>query len=153
MVLERIGDPMRAMRLLFICMVLVVQLFSSIIVTLSSEQILRALQTPQTLTGLISGSLSVILMVILMAGLFLPQFDHMSRYIRLVDTARNIVDHARANEPMDPRELDAYREMLKSQEWGVDGTSPTLPTRHFPRRRPPSALPAQQQQDEWPYGR
>jgi hypothetical protein len=142
---------MRAMRLLFICMVLVIQLFTSIIVTLSSEQILRALQTPQTLTGLISGSLSVILMVILMAGLFLPQFDHMSRYIRLVDTARNIVERARSNEPMDPRELDAYREMLKSQEWGVDGTSPTLPTRNGTRRRP--IVQAAQPPDEWPYGR
>jgi hypothetical protein len=139
------------MRLLFICMVLVIQMFTSIIVTLSSEQILRALQTPQTLTGLISGSLSVVLMVILMAGLFLPQFDHMSRYIRLVDTARNIVERARANEPMDPRELDAYREMLKNQEWGVDGSTPTLPTRHVPRRRP--SVQAPQPQDEWPYGR
>jgi hypothetical protein len=140
---------MRAMRLLFICMVLVVQLFSSIIVTLSSEQILRALHTPQTLTGLISGSLSVILMVILMAGLFLPQFDRMSRYIHLMDSARNIVDRVRANEALDPRELDNYRDLFKSQEWGVDGNSPTQPTKRATaaRRQAPNS------QDEWPYGR
>src|SRR5215467_3526250 len=105
---ERSGNLMRAMRLLFICMVLVVQLFSSIIVTLSSEQILQALHTPQTLTGLISGSLSVILMVILMAGLFLPQFDRMNRFIRLMDTARSIVESARTEGAMDPRQIDAY---------------------------------------------
>ncbi len=139
---------MRAMRLLFICMVLVVQLFSSIIVTLSSEQILQALHTPQTLTGLISGSLSVILMVILMAGLFLPQFDRMSRFIRLMDTARSIVETARANEAMDPRQLDAYRDLLKSQEWG-DGNSPTQPSRRTTavRRQQPN------DQEQWPYGR
>src|SRR5215813_10050119 len=119
---------MRLLRLLFICMVLVVQLFTSIIVTLSSEQILQALRTPQTLTGLISGSLSVILMVILMAGLFLPQFDRMTRFIQLMDTARAIVDAARANEAMDPRQLDAYRDLLKAQEWG-DGNVPTQPSR------------------------
>ena len=139
---------MRAMRLLFICMVLVVQLFSSIIVTLSSQQILQALHTPQTLTGLISGSLSVILMVILMAGLFLPQFDRMNRFIRLMDTARSIVDSARASEAMDPRQLDAYRDLLKAQEWG-DGNSPTQPSRRTAvvRRQQPS------DQEQWPYGR
>src|SRR5262249_61809985 len=118
---------MRLLRLLFICMVLVVQLFSSIIVTLSSEQILQALRTPQTPTGLISGSLSVILMVILMAGLFLPQFDRMSRFINLLDSARAIVEHARANEALDPRELDNYRELAKIHEWGVDGNSHNKP--------------------------
>jgi hypothetical protein len=140
---------MRVLRLLFICMVLVVQLFTSIIVTLSSEQILQALRTPQTLTGLISGSLSVILMVILMAGLFLPQFDRMSRYIQLLDSARTIVDHARANEALDPRELDNYRELAKIQDWG-GGDSPTQPTTRqaaTSRRQTPST------QDEWPYGR
>jgi hypothetical protein len=140
---------MRMLRLLFICMVLVIQLFSSIIVTLSSEQILQALHEPQTLTGLISGSLSVILMVILMAGLFLPQFDRMSRYINLLDSARKIVDHARANEALDPRELDHYRELANVQEWGVSGDSPTQPTKQTiaPRRQ------AQNTQEEWPYGR
>jgi hypothetical protein len=134
--------------LLFICMVLVVQLFSSIIVTLSSQQILQALHTPQTLTGLISGSLSVILMVILMAGLFLPQFDRMNRFIRLMDTARAIVDSARSSEGMDPRQLDAYRDLLKAQEWG-DGNSPTQPSRRTTvvKRQQPS------DQEQWPYGR
>jgi hypothetical protein len=128
-------------------MVLVVQLFSSIIVTLSSEQILQALHTPQTLTGLISGSLSVILMVILMAGLFLPQFDRMTRFIQLLDSARTIVDHARANEALDPRELDNYRELAKVKDWVGDG--PTQPTKQTiaSRRQAPST------QDEWPYGR
>src|SRR5215471_5540430 len=130
---------MRAMRLLFICMVLVVQLFSSIIVTLSSEQILQALHTPQTLTGLISGSLSVILMVILMAGLFLPQFDRMTRFIQLLDNARTIVDHARANESLDPRELDNFSELSKYHEFGtVEGTAATQPSRNTvaSRRQP-----------------
>jgi hypothetical protein len=140
---------MRVLRLLFICMVLVVQLFTSIIVTLSSEQILQALRTPQTLTGLISGSLSVILMVILMAGLFLPQFDRMSRFITLLDSARTIVDHARANEALDPRELDNYRELAKIQEWGPDGNSPTQPTRQTISSR----RQTQNTQEEWPYGR
>jgi hypothetical protein len=130
-------------------MVLVVQLFSSIIVTLSSEQILQALHTPQTLTGLISGSLSVILMVILMAGLFLPQFDRMSRYITLLDSARSIVEHARANEALDPRELDNYRELAKFQDWGIDGNSPTQPTKQTIASRRPSP----NTQEEWPYGR
>ncbi len=141
---------MRALRLLFIFMVLVVQLFTSIIVTLSSEQILRALHTPQTLTGLISGSLSVIIMVILMAGLFLPQFDRMTRYIQLVETARDIVERTRTNQPIDPRKISSYHDLVKAQTWGADGNTPTLPTtRHTAavRRQSPNS------QDEWPYGR
>jgi hypothetical protein len=135
------------MRLLFICMVVVVQLFASIIVTLSSEQILQALHTPQTLTGLISGSISVILMVILMAGLFLPQFDRMSRFIQLMDAARSIVDSARANETFDQRQLDAYRNLLNAQEWG--GNTPTQPSRRTTAVR--KKLPNDQEQ--WPFGR
>ncbi|MGO8950922.1 MAG: hypothetical protein ACLQUY_25365 [Ktedonobacterales bacterium] len=141
---------MRALRLLFIFMVLLVQLFTSIVVTLSSEQILRALHTPQTLTGLISGSLSVIFMVILMAGLFLPQFDRMSRFIQLIDSARDIVEHVRSNEPLDPKLLDSYRNLAKARTWGADGNSPTAPTTKRAaavRRQPPNS------QDEWPYGR
>lgn len=138
---------MRAMRLLFICMVLVVQLFASIIVTLSSEQILHALQSPQTITGLVSGSLSVIVMVILMGGLFLPQFDRMSRYLRLVESAWTIVEHAEANEPVGTAELDAFRDLLKAQKRGADRSNPTLPTRRTVRRRQATS------QDEWPYGR
>lgn len=139
---------MRALRLLFILMVLIVQLFTSIVVTLSSEQILKALHSPQTLTGLISGSLSVVLMVILMAGLFLPQFDRMSKYIRLIESARNIVEHARANQPLDPREIESYRNLVKNQTWG-DGNSPTLPT----TRQTAAVRRQANAQDEWPYGR
>src|SRR5258707_15587807 len=117
---------MRGLRILFIIMVVIVQLFASIVVTLSSQQILTALQTPQTVAGLISGSASVILMVILMFGLFLPQFDRITLFLQLMQRAREIVERAQSGEYINPPEFDALRAMLERQSMQV--TRPTWPT-------------------------
>jgi len=140
---------MRAMRLFFIGLVLAVELGASIVVTLSSEQILQALQTPETLTGLISGSISVVVMVLLMGGLFLPRFDRTRRYLRQVEAARTIVERAQANEALDPQELAAYRNLLYGNKWRAEGNRHTAPIRRSATVRRPPATP----QDDWPYGR
>jgi hypothetical protein len=110
---------MRGLRMLFIIMVVIVQFFASVVVTMASQQIFATLQTPQALAGLISGSASVILMIILMFGLFLPQFDRMTLYIQLMQRARDIVERAQSNDYIEPREFSDLRAMLDRQSMEV----------------------------------
>jgi len=140
---------MKALRMLFIVMVVIVQFFASVVVTLSSEQILTALSTPQTLAGLISGSVSVIIMMIMMAGLFLPQFDRMTHLIDLMQAARDIVERVQDNEYVDPREFDRLGSML--QRHSMEVTVPSRRTYAAPRR-PTGGGPAGPGRD-WPYDR
>lgn len=140
---------MRAFRVLFVLMALVVQLFAATVVTLSSQKILDTLQSPQTLTGVISGSVSTILMVLLMFGLFLPQFDRMSRHIGLIQAARDIVAQARSQHSPESRNFDAFGEIL--QRYEHDDTRPTYPvrllpgTKHKHKRRQPG-----NEHNQWP---
>jgi high-affinity nickel permease len=121
---------MRAFRVLFVLMALVVQLFAATVVTLASQKILDTLQAPQTLTGVISGSVSTIFMVLLMFGLFLPQFDRMSRHIALIQAARDIVEQARTQHSVESRNLNAFSEIL--QRYEHDDTRPTDPVGLLP---------------------
>ena len=119
---------MRAFRLLFVVMVIAAQIFASTVVTLSSQKILQALQSPETVTGLISGSASMVVMILLMFGLFLPQFDRMSRHIELMQAARDIVNRVRAGDLPNPREIEAFSDILERYENYAD--SPTQPSRY-----------------------
>jgi hypothetical protein len=119
---------MRAFRLLFVIMAITVQLFASSVVTLAGQKILETLQSPETITGLISGSASMIVMILLMFGLFLPQFDRMSRHIQVMQAARDIVEKVRAGEELDTRELAAFTDLLERYETYAD--SPTQPSRY-----------------------
>jgi len=142
---------MRAFRLLFVIMAITVQLFASTVVTLTSQKILETLQSPETITGLISGSASMIVMILLMFGLFLPQFDRMSRQIQVMQAARDIVEKVRAGEDVDSRELAAFSDLLERYENYVD--SPTQPSRYTQAARTTSRhrrVRGRTEQNQWP---
>ena len=142
---------MRAFRLLFVIMAITVQLFASSVVTLAGQKILETLQSPETITGLISGSASMIVMILLMFGLFLPQFDRMSRHIQVMQAARDIVNKVRAGEELDSRELAAFTDLLERYESYTD--SPTQPSRYTQATRTTGRqqrVRARGNQNRWP---